>query len=79
MIHIPILYIQFTDPDRPIIQAEALCTLSTMAWIYPQSCFDMVRDHDVLDLAVTAMERHSSVSETFHFRYIMIVYFEYLC
>ena len=56
-----------TDPDRPIIQAEALCTLSTMAWIYPQSCADMVRDHNVLDLAVTAMERHSSVSETFHF------------
>jgi len=55
------LIITITDPDRPMIQAEALCTLSALAWTLPQSCVDICRG--CLDLVVAAMEHHSSVSE----------------
>jgi len=50
-----------TDPQRPMVQAEALCTLSELAWALPQSCVDICRG--CLDLVVAAMEQHSSVSE----------------
>jgi len=53
--------ITITDPERPMIQAEALCTLAELAWTLSQSCVDICRG--CLELVVTAMEHHSSVSE----------------
>ena len=55
------LIIAITDPQRPMIQAEALCTLSELAWALPQSSVDICRGS--LDLVIAAMEHHSSVSE----------------
>ena len=50
-----------------MIQAEALCTLSELAWTLPQSCADICRG--CLDLVVAAMEHHSSVSEWFIYHF----------
>ena len=44
-----------------MIQAEAICTLSELAWTLPQSSVDICRG--CLELVVAAMEHHSSVSE----------------
>ena len=55
-----IFYHYHTDHERPMIQAEALCTLAELAWALPQSCVDICRG--CLDLVVAAMEHHSSVS-----------------
>ena len=54
------IFIVITDPERPMIQAEALCTLSELAWTLPQSSADICQG--CLDLVVAAMEHHSSVS-----------------
>ena len=48
-----------------MIQAEALCTLSELAWALPQSSVDICRG--CLDLVVAAMEDQSSVSDWFVF------------
>jgi len=53
-------------PDRPTIQAEAMCTLSEITWICPHLGIETINRNVVddeegsgcLDLAIAAMERH---------------------
>jgi len=45
-------------PDRPIIQAEAMCTLAEVAWRCPQIGMETIRG-GCLELAMVAMERHA--------------------
>ena len=59
--------ITIKDPERPMIQAEALCTLAELAWTLPQSSVDICRG--CLELVVAAMEHHSSVSGRFVYHF----------
>lgn len=51
-------------PERPVLQAEALCTLSEIVWLCPHLGIETIdNDEDdggsCLDLAIAAMERHT--------------------
>lgn len=53
-----------SHPERCNIQAEALSTFSQIVWSLPAAAKQMVNEEGYLQLAVKAMERHSSHSKT---------------